>query len=70
MNRLPENIKYLRNKAGLTLTEFATKLDLAGKSSVHAYESGTANPQVDTIIKMAKIFSVTIDELILKKLKR
>lgn len=65
---LPHNIRKLRRKRGLTQGALAAKLHLAGKSSVQAYEDGRAEPKINGLVKMKRIFGVSIDELILKRL--
>jgi transcriptional regulator with XRE-family HTH domain len=57
------NIKHLRKKSGLTQEQFANEIGIK-RSSVGAYEEGRAEPQIQTLSKMAEVLSVTVDELI------
>lgn len=66
-NNLAKNLKELRKEKGLTLEFMSKKIGLSGKSSYQAYENGRAEPQIKTLIKLAKFFKVTLDELIIKK---
>lgn len=66
-NNLAKNLKILRKRENLTLECMSNKLGLSGKSSYYAYEEGRAEPQIKTLIKLAKIFKVTIDTLIYGK---
>jgi len=51
----------------MTQSELAGKLGLSGRSSVMAYESGRACPQIKTLVKMTKIFNVSLDGLVMKE---
>ncbi len=51
-------IKNLREKAGMTQTELASKLGLS-KSIVSAYEKGIRNPSFKILPQLAKTFNVT-----------
>lgn len=66
-NNLAKNLKSLRKEKGLTLEFMSKKMGLSGKSSYYAYEEGRAEPQIKTLIKLAKFFKVTIDTLITGK---
>lgn len=57
------NLRYLRKKAGYTQAQLAEKLDIK-RSLVGAYEEGRAEPKLSTLVNIAKLFSITLDELI------
>lgn len=59
-----KRIKELRNKARLTQTELAKCLGVT-KFTIAAYENDSRQPSYDTLIKIAKIFHVTTDYLLL-----
>ena len=61
-NRLAQNLRALRKAAGLKRVEFAKKLDLK-VTTVANYENG-AEPRLDTLIEMADLLGVSIDELV------
>lgn len=65
---LKENIKFLRKKQGWTQAELANALDIT-ESAVGNYELGLREPGLETVIKIARFFSVTIDDLLLKKME-
>ena len=52
-----------RERAGLTLTEAAAKLEVT-KAAVSIWENGKGNPQVETLKKVARLYGVTVDELL------
>ncbi len=61
---ISENIKRLRNKLGLTQDNLAKKADIK-YTTLMKVESGTVNkPSVQTMAKIAKALSVSIEELI------
>lgn len=62
-----ENIKKIRQAKGISQAEFAAIFNL-GRPAVGAYEEGRSEPKIDTIIQIAKHFSITIDALLTKQL--
>jgi len=60
---LAENIRLYRLSLGMTQSELAEKL-FAQKSLISNYENGYSTPDIYTIIKLADIFDVSIDDLI------
>lgn len=65
---LAENIKYLREQAEMTQRELAEKLEIS-PGAVGMWEAGTREPELSRIIRMAELFKVTLDELVLQELK-
>lgn len=65
---LAQNLKYLRMKAGKQQKELALILKVS-KATMAKYESGMVEPNVETIVRMAEYFGVTLDELVLKDLR-
>ncbi|MCC7668903.1 MAG: helix-turn-helix transcriptional regulator [Leuconostoc pseudomesenteroides] len=59
MHRLRE----LRKERGLTMIEFADDLFIHPRT-VHRCESGTSEPVLSTLIRMADYFKVSIDYLV------
>lgn len=57
-----ERLKDLRIERGLTQKELATQLSL-NQSSIARFEKGDRFPELDTFIKIADYFSVTLDFL-------
>lgn len=56
-------LKELRAKYNISQTELAKQLDISQKS-ISNYESGISEPTESNLIKMAKLFNLTIDELV------
>ncbi len=63
MSDLPNRIKSIRLKAGLTQEEFGKLFGLV-KSTVSLYESGKSTPNDDIKIQICKHFGVSIDYLL------
>lgn len=65
-NEIGENIKALRKMHGMTQGDLA--LILGGKKSlVSNYENGYSTPDIYTLIKLADVFDVSLDELVGRK---
>ena len=64
MSIIGDNIKALRIKAGLTQQQLADKLGGISSSTVGMYEQGRRTPDMDKIIRLGEIFSVTTDSLL------
>lgn len=58
-----EILKELREKKGFTQKQLAEALYLS-KTAVSQYENGTHTPSIETLIKLADIFDVSIDYLL------
>lgn len=57
------NLRYLRKQAGYTQAQLAEKLDIK-RSLVGAYEEGRAEPKLSTLVNIANLFGITLDDLI------
>ena len=66
MEKLAENIKFYRKSLGLTQKELA-KLLYGKKSLISNYENNYSCPDISTLIKLADIFEITLDELVGRK---
>ncbi len=58
-----ERIYELRNKNGMSQGEFADRLDVS-RQAVSKWENNSAVPELDKLLKMSEIFSVSLDELV------
>lgn len=61
-----ERIKELRKKSRYTQTELANLLGVT-KSTVAAYENDSRLPSYDVLVKMARVFKISIDSLLLSR---
>lgn len=67
MSQVAENIKYLRKLNGWTQGDFADKISIK-RSLVGAYEEGRADPRLNNLQNMSKVFGVSVDSMISKNL--
>ncbi len=58
-----EKIQELRKKSGLTQEQLAEKL-FVSRTAISKWESGRGYPSIDSLKCIAKIFNVSIDELL------
>ena len=59
-------IKELRTKYKFTQTELAEKVGVT-KSTIAAYENDSRQPSYEVLIKMANVFKVSTDSLLLER---
>ncbi len=67
MSFFGKNIKKIRVAKKMTQTEFADLFDLK-RTAVGSYEEGRAEAKIDTIIKIADYFKLSLDQLLRKEL--
>ena len=67
MSHIGKNIRKIRMSKKLTQTEFAELFDLK-RTAVGSYEEGRAEPKIDTLIKIAEYFKLSLDSLLRKEL--
>lgn len=67
MSQAGLNLKYLRKLRGWTQEEFANKLNVK-RSLIGAYEEERADPRLDILEIVMDMFSLSLDELLLKDL--
>ena len=61
-----KKIKELRNKSKLTQSELAEKIGVT-KSTIAAYENDSRQPSYEVLIRMASVFRVSVDSLLLDR---
>jgi transcriptional regulator with XRE-family HTH domain len=65
--QLAQNIKTLRHQSGISQQTLAEAVGIA-RSTLAEYERGKTEPNIDTLIKLAAYFKVSLDQLICKNL--
>lgn len=60
---LAENIYRLRTEQNMSQLDLANALEVS-RQSVSKWETGTAVPELDKLVKMSDLFGVTLDELV------
>ncbi len=58
-----KNLKKLRNQFGISQQQLADVIAVS-QQSVNKYENHSVEPDIETLIKMADFFHVTVDYLI------
>ncbi len=67
MSVISDNIKHLRKLHGWTQGDFADKISIK-RSLVGAYEEGRADPRLNNLLNMSKVFGVSVDNLLTRNL--
>lgn len=66
--KLKENLRFLRKKSGMTQAELAKKMHIQ-QYNISDYEIGRIEPNIQTLVKFADVFNVSIDFLVGRKTK-
>lgn len=62
------NLRYLRNKQGLTQENMAHRIGY--KQGYSAFENGKVKPNVDDLLLLADCFGITLDQLVRQDLSK
>lgn len=65
-NNIGNNIKRLRKEKGMSQEQLAEQL-IVTHQAVSKWETGNAQPDIDTLKKLSEIFGVPIEELIYER---
>ncbi|MCH5164664.1 MAG: helix-turn-helix transcriptional regulator [Clostridiales bacterium] len=65
---IADNIAFYRKEIGLKQSELAEKLNYSDKA-ISKWERGESYPDIATLVELAKLFNVTVDQLITNKKK-
>jgi transcriptional regulator with XRE-family HTH domain len=63
------NLKFLRKKSGFTQAQLAEKLNIK-RSLIGAYEEGRAEPKLTTLVNIARLFDISLDNLVTIELSK
>lgn len=63
-NNFKQNLKYYRRLQKLTQEQLAEKINVS-KTCVSNWETGLREAPIDSLIKLAEVFEISLDELIL-----
>ncbi|MCO4291626.1 LexA family transcriptional regulator [Solitalea sp. MAHUQ-68] len=67
MGIISQNLKYLRKRQGITQQQLADNLEVK-RAVIGAYEEDRAEPKTELLIKMANLFSISVDEFISERI--
>ena len=63
MIKFGTRLKFLRNKKEMTQQELAEMIGITSES-ISRYENGLRMPDMDTIVRLANYFEISVDELL------
>lgn len=63
MSFVSSNIKYLRKQKAWTQQDLADQLEIK-RSLIGSYEEGRADPRISTLLKIAEVFNLSLDDLL------
>ena len=69
MQRFGEKLHTLRNRRGLTIRELAETLGFRSHGFVGDLESGRKKPSVELAVEIARLFDVSVDQLVKDELE-
>jgi transcriptional regulator with XRE-family HTH domain len=67
MKFFADNLKFLRKKAGMSQEQLGEKLAL-NRGNIASYEKGTAEPRLENVLKIVKLFNIELSDLLEKDL--
>ncbi len=67
MNLISSNIKHLRKQKGWTQQDLADAL-VVKRPQIGSYEEGRADPRISTLLKIAEVFQLSLDDLLTQDL--
>lgn len=69
MERFGEKLRTLRQQRGLSVRQLAAELDINAHSHIAKIENSQSKPSADLILKIARFFDVSIDQLMKDELE-
>ncbi|MFL5807852.1 MAG: helix-turn-helix domain-containing protein [Roseiflexaceae bacterium] len=69
MQRFGEKVRTLRVRRNMTQWELSHALGYAAQSYIHEIEAGKKQPTAELVVKVARLFQVTTDQLLLDELE-
>jgi transcriptional regulator with XRE-family HTH domain len=69
MQRFGEKLRFLRTKKEWSMAELADKLEISARSYIGKLESGEKIPNAAMILKIARLFEVSLDVLMKDELE-
>ena len=66
MARTGQNITAIRKKRGISVRELQKILHFANPTAIYKWQRGETIPNIDNLIVLSEIFSVPVDEIIIR----
>lgn len=64
MEQTGENIRKLRQKCNLSVSQLQRMLGLTSPQSIYKWQRGEALPNVDNLVVLSEIFGVTMEDIL------
>ncbi|KAA3663401.1 MAG: XRE family transcriptional regulator [Chloroflexi bacterium] len=64
MQRFGEKLRILRQRQGMSLRQLSSELGYSSHNHIANIEKGKRNPSVELVLKIAKLFQVSTDQLL------
>ncbi len=61
------NILAMRKAAGMTVKDLQTVFGFASPQAIYKWQSGQALPTLDNLVVLSETFSVSIDDIVIRK---
>lgn len=62
-----KNISLMRINAGMTVKNLQDVFGFATPQAIYKWQHGTALPTIDNLVVLAKVFDVTVDDILVVK---
>lgn len=69
MEQTGENIKYLREKAGMTVKELQNIFGFTSPYAIYKWQYGKTLPTVDNLLILASLFNTKIEDILVVRSK-
>ena len=69
MNIISKYLQFLRKSHNYTQDDLAQKLDIS-RQAVSKWETGTAIPDLEVLLKISKLYNITINEILEPKVRK
>jgi len=69
MERFGGKLRTLRQRQGLSVRQLASMLEINAHSHIAKIETGQSKPSADLILRIARFFDVSIDQLMKDELE-
>jgi len=65
---LPENLRFIRQKKGLSQAEAADKIGIP-RTTLGDYERGHTEPNLETLVKLTNVYEIPLETLVTQRLQ-
>lgn len=69
MKRFGEKLRALRERRGMSLRQLASELGFSAHGHIAQIERGERKPSADLVVRIARLFEVSTDRLMLDELE-